>query len=93
MNREELESYSLNDLLKISNDRHGLYESNSLVAREMTRIYNKIFPRNVVIQVKKEAVLRVLIGQQERRNPFDAIFREMHDNQKNRINVNYEKEG
>lgn len=90
MNRKELENSSLTDLLKISNDRYGLYESNSLVAREMTRIYNKIFPRNVVVQVKKEAVLRVLTGQHERRNPFDTIFQELHDNQNN--DINYEKE-
>lgn len=90
MNRKELENSSLTDLLKISNDRYGLYKSNSLVAREMTRIYNKIFPRNVVVQVKKEAVLRVLTGQHERRNPFDTIFQELHDNQNN--DINYEKE-
>lgn len=70
MKREELQNKSLTELLEIGNNKHGKYECNSLVAREMSRIYNKLFNRNIIITVKREAILRVLCGQIDRENPF-----------------------
>ena len=40
MKRSEIEGKSLKELLELGNAKHGQYESNSLVAREMSRIYN-----------------------------------------------------
>lgn len=74
MKRSEIEDKSLKELLELGNAKHGQYESNSLVAREMSRIYNKLFNRSTIMAVKKEAILRVLCGQSDRKNPFaDSI--------------------
>lgn len=70
MKRSEIEDKSLKELLELGNAKHGQYESNSLVAREMSRIYNKLFNRSIIMAVKKEAILRVLCGQTDRKNPF-----------------------
>jgi hypothetical protein len=70
MLRRELEDKDLNDVLKIVNDKHGLTKGNSLVAREMCRIYNTYFPLSIIKDVKKEAAIRVLCGQQDRKNPL-----------------------
>ena len=58
MTREECEKLELTDILKNINDKHGLTKGNSLVAREMTRIYNKICPADLIMKVKKEAALK-----------------------------------
>lgn len=71
--RKENEDRMLNQLLNDINTKHGSTQGNSLVAREMVRIYNKLFKREVILIIKKEAALRVLYGQQDRRNPFDSI--------------------
>lgn len=71
--RKENEERMLNQLLNDINTKHGSTQGNSLVAREMVRIYNKLFKREVILIIKKEAALRVLYGQQDRRNPFDSI--------------------
>lgn len=70
MLRSEVEKLELNDILKIINEQHGLTKGNSLVSREMSRIYNKYFPRELVLEVKKEAAIRVLCGQKDRVNPL-----------------------
>lgn len=70
MKREELQNKPLNELLEIGNNKYGQYECNSLVAREMSRMYNKLFNRTVIMSVKREAILRVLCGQINRENPF-----------------------
>ena len=73
MTREELQNKELNDILLTINKEHGLTVGNSLVSREMTRIYNKVFSRNVILAVKKEAAIRVLCGQNNRVNPLENI--------------------
>ncbi len=70
MLRSEIEKLELNDILKIINEQHGLTKGNSLVSREMSRIYNKYFSREAVLSVKKEAAIRVLCGQKDRVNPL-----------------------
>lgn len=70
MTREECEKLELTDILKIVNDKHGLTKGNSLVSREMVRIYNTQYSVNDIKIVKKEAAIRVLCGQQNRVNPF-----------------------
>lgn len=74
MLRSEIEKLELNDILKIINEQHGLTKGNSLVSREMTRIYNKAFHRDLQLEVKKEAAIRVLCGQNDRVNPLENIF-------------------
>lgn len=71
--RREAESKELNDILTEINTKYGLTEGNNLVAREMTRIYNKLFNRNIILAVKKEAALRVLYGQEDRNDIFGGI--------------------
>lgn len=71
--RREAESKELNDILTEINTKYGLTEGNNLVAREMTRIYNKLFNRNIILAVKKEAALRVLYGQEDRNDVFGGI--------------------
>lgn len=71
MLRSDVENLELKDILKTINSRHGLTKGNSLVAREMTRIYNKYFERDDIMRVKKEAAIRVLCGQKGRINPLD----------------------
>lgn len=71
--RREAESKELNDILTEINTKYGLTEGNSLVAREMTRIYNKLFNRSIILAVKKEAALRVLYGQEDRNDVFGGI--------------------
>ena len=74
MTREECEKLELTDILKNINDKHGLTKGNSLVAREMTRIYNKICPADLIMKVKKEAAIRVLCGQHGRVNPLKDMY-------------------
>lgn len=71
--RREAESKELNDILTEINTKYGLTEGNNLVAREMTRIYNKLFNRSIILAVKKEAALRVLYGQEDRNDVFGGI--------------------
>lgn len=71
--RKENEERTLNQLLTDINIKHGSTKGNSLVAREMVRIYNKLFKREIILIIKREAALRVLCGQEDRRNPFDSI--------------------
>lgn len=71
--RKEAESKGLNDILTEINTKYGLTEGNNLVAREMTRIYNKLFNRSIILVVKKEAALRVLYGQEDRNDVFGGI--------------------
>lgn len=71
--RKEAESKELNDILTEINTKYGLTEGNNLVAREMTRIYNKLFNRSIILAVKKEAALRVLYGQEDRNDVFGGI--------------------
>nr|DAD65804.1 MAG TPA: hypothetical protein [CrAss-like virus sp. ctt4r3] len=71
--RHESEKKNLNELLDEINSKHGLTNGNSYVAREMVRIYNKMFKREIILAVKKEAALRVLHGQADRGNPFIGI--------------------
>lgn len=72
-NRSESEKKTLKELLIEINNRHGMTDGNSYVAREMVRIYNKLFKRSIILAVKKEAALRVLHGQADRGNPFIGI--------------------
>lgn len=74
MLRSEFEKLELNDILKIINEQHGLTKGNSLVSREMTRIYNKAFHKDLQLAVKKEAAIRVLCGQNGRVNPLENVF-------------------
>ena len=67
--RSESEKKTLKELLIEINNRHGMTDGNSYVAREMVRIYNK-FKRSIILAVKKEAALRVLHGQEGRQNVF-----------------------
>ena len=47
--RSESEKKTLKELLIEINNRHGMTDGNSYVAREMVRIYNKLFKkRNTV---------------------------------------------
>ena len=71
--RSESEKKTLKELLIEINNRHGMTDGNSYVAREMVRIYNKLFKRSIILAVKKEAALRVLHGQADRGNPFIGI--------------------
>mgnify|MGYP000366190353 CR=1 FL=1 len=64
--RSESEKKTLKELLIEINNRHGMTDGNSYVAREMVRIYNKLFKRSIILAVKKEAALRVLHGQEGR---------------------------
>lgn len=70
MQRVDLENKSLNEILNIINVKYGLTKANSLVAREMTRIYNKCYSRDVILSVKKEAAIRVLTGQSDNKDPL-----------------------
>lgn len=74
MLRTDIENQPLNDILKEINSKYGLTKGNSLVAREMTRIYNKVFPVDLIMKVKKEAAIRVLCGQHDRIDPLKNIF-------------------
>ena len=67
--RSESEKKTLKELL-IEINHHGMTDGNSYVAREMVRIYNKLFKRSIILAVKKEAALRVLHGQEGRQNVF-----------------------
>lgn len=71
--REDIENLSLDEILKIANGRYGLTKSNNLISREMVREYNKLFNRDVILALKKEAAIRVLCGQTNRKNPFANI--------------------
>lgn len=68
--RSESDKKTLKELLIEINNRHGMTDGNSYVAREMVRIYNKLFKRSIILAVKKEAALRVLHGQEGRQNVF-----------------------
>lgn len=82
--RKEAESKGLNDILTEINTKYGLTEGNNLVAREMTRIYNKLFNRSIILVVKKEAALRVLYGQEDRNDVFGEIkIESIHDKKYN----------
>lgn len=74
MLREDIKDKPLNDILKEINEKYGLTKGNSLVAREMTRIYNKVFPVDLVLDVKREAAIRVLCGQKDRVNPLKNVY-------------------
>lgn len=71
--RKEAENKNLNEILAEVNNKFGLTTGNDLVAREMTRIYNKLFNKHIILAVKKEAALRVLYGQKDRHNIFEGI--------------------
>ena len=62
MQRQNIEQLTLSEILAKINKKHGLTKGNSLVAREMTRIYNKHFTRKMVLTIKREAAIRVLCG-------------------------------
>ena len=80
MLRSEIEKLELNDILKIINEQHGLTKGNSLVSREMTRIYNKAFHKDIQLAVKKEAAIRVLCGQNGRINPLEKLSYVYYEN-------------
>lgn len=71
--RKRNENRSLHSLLEEINAKYGLTNGNSYVSREMVRIYNKAFKREIILEVKKEAALRVLYGQHDRNVIFNTI--------------------
>lgn len=84
--RKQNENRPLKDLLEEINNRLGLTTGNSQVAREMVRIYNKMMKHDVILQVKKEAALRVLYGQEDRCNIFENITNCNKNDQKYNFN-------
>lgn len=71
LKRQELKNKELNDLLEIVNNRYGLTNGNSLISREMIRIYNKLFTLDIILYIKREAALRILSGQEDREFPLE----------------------
>lgn len=73
LQRNNLKDKELDDILLEINTKHGKTKGNSLIAREMVRIYNKLFSKDIILNVKKEAAIRVLCGQLDRENPLKNL--------------------
>lgn len=73
LQRKNLINKELDDILIEINAKHGKTKGNSLIAREMVRIYNKLFSKDIILNVKKEAAIRVLCGQVNRENPLKNL--------------------
>lgn len=65
MKRSEVENLDDDTLFKLMITKHGIQKTNDLIARKSVRIYEKELNLEDKLKVKKEAMIRVLSGEDD----------------------------